>query len=105
MERKNKLLSWAANTVIHVSNPGKNNKVRIASMEFERVEYKGFGNYVWKTLLSGIMNTILPTGKTVKDSSKHTKGLKAEEELSNKQEKISKKEDRKAKRKEKKQKK
>jgi hypothetical protein len=63
---KNKFLSWIANTVVHTSNPGKNNKLRIASMEFERIPYKGFGNYVWKTLQSGIVATVTPTGKKVR---------------------------------------
>jgi hypothetical protein len=105
LEKKNKFLSWAANAVTHVSNPGKNNKIRVASMAFERVTYKGFGNYVWKTLLSGIMNTILPTGKTVKEDAKHTRNQAAKEELNKKQEQKSKKEEKKARRKELKEKK
>ncbi len=63
---KSKFLSWAANTVIHTSNPGKNNKLRVAHMEAERVIYKGFGNIVWKTLKSGIVNTVKTTGKIKK---------------------------------------
>lgn len=65
---KNKFLSWLANTVVHAFNPGKNNKLRTASMGFERVSYKGFGNFVWKTLQTGIVTTITPTGKKVKTS-------------------------------------
>jgi hypothetical protein len=63
---KNKFVSWAANTVIYKSNPGKNNKLRTASMEFERVPYKGFGNFVWKTLQSGIIRTVVPSTKSTK---------------------------------------
>ena len=63
---KSKFLSWAANTVIHTSNPGKNNKLRVAQMEAERVIYKGFGNIVWKALQSGIVNSVTPTGKIKK---------------------------------------
>jgi len=65
---KNKFVSWAANTVIYKSNPGKNNKLRTASMEFERVPYKGFGNLVWKTLQSGIIRTVVPSTKSTKTS-------------------------------------
>jgi hypothetical protein len=64
-ENKNKFLSWLANAVLYTSNPGKNTEIRIVQMEFERVPYKGFGNLMWKTLQSGIMNTVLPTGKTI----------------------------------------
>ena len=65
-EDKNKFVSWAANTVIFKSNPGKNNKLRTATMEFERVPYKGFGNFVWKTLQSGIIRTVVPSTKSIK---------------------------------------
>jgi len=33
-------------------------------MNFDRVSYKGFGNVLWKTLQSGIVNTIAPFGLT-----------------------------------------
>ncbi len=65
---KNKFVSWAANTVIYKSNPGKNNKLRTASMEFKRVPYKGFGNLMWKTLQSGIVRTVVPSTKSKKTS-------------------------------------
>jgi len=70
---KSKFLSWAANTVIHTSNPGKNNKLRVAQMEAERVIYKGFGNIVWKALQSGIVNSVTPTGKIKKTSKEQKK--------------------------------
>lgn len=63
---KGKFMSFLANTVVHSSNPGKREKLRIAQMGFERVEYKGFGNFVWKTLQTGIVNSVLPTGKSEK---------------------------------------
>ncbi|HEY9115871.1 MAG TPA: hypothetical protein VIN10_14325 [Bacteroidales bacterium] len=63
---KGKFMSFLANTVVHSSNPNKREKLRIAQMGFERVEYKGFGNFVWKTLQTGIVNTVLPTGKSEK---------------------------------------
>ena len=61
MTRSKKLLTWVANTVIIQNNPIKNNHVRIEPMYFDRVMYKGLGNYLWKTLQSGITATIIPT--------------------------------------------
>lgn len=98
---KNKFLSWVANTVVHTSNPGSNNKLRTASMEFERVPYKGFGNFVWKTLQSGIVATVTPTGKKTRTSSATSSDNAADVR---KEDKVSKKETRKAKREEKKKK-
>ena len=62
----NRFLSWAANAVMRSSNPGNNGKVRVALVGFDRVMYKGFGNFMWKSLQTGIVNTISPTGKLVK---------------------------------------
>lgn len=76
--KKNKFLSWAANSVLKKGNPGKNDKTRVAQMGFDRVMYKGFGNFVWKTLQTGIVNTISPTGKQVKEEKKSTKAEKKE---------------------------
>jgi hypothetical protein len=66
-QSKNKFLSWAANAVLKTSNPGKNGKTRVVVIGFERVMYKGLGNFLWKTLQTGITSTITPTGKQVKD--------------------------------------
>ncbi len=57
----NKFLSWLANSVIISNNPVKGKDVRNVPMYFNRVVYKGLGNFVWKTLQSGIMATIVPT--------------------------------------------
>jgi len=35
-------------------------------LNYDRVPYKGTGSYLWKTLQSGITNTISPFGKTTK---------------------------------------
>ncbi len=98
---KNKFMSWAANTVTYSSNPGKNNKLRTASMEFERVPYKGFGNFMWKTLQTGIMRTVIPSSKAQKSGS----GSKVKKQKSDTQQgdnKQTKKEKRKKKKKKKK---
>jgi hypothetical protein len=83
---KGKFMSFLANTVVFSSNPNKREKLRVAQMGFERVNYKGFGNFVWKTLQTGIVNTVLPTGKSekqvkevVKTAEKQTKQERKEE--------------------------
>jgi len=77
---KNKFLSWSVNNLIHKSNPGQNGELREGVMNFERTEYKGFWNYIWKTVQSGIVNSIAPFGKTAdKVEAKKTRQLKREE--------------------------
>ena len=61
---ENKFLSWTVNRVVHNSNPNKKGHKREAVMHTERIIYKGFINYLWKTIQSGITNTIAPLGKT-----------------------------------------
>ena len=91
---KNKFMSWAANTVTFKSNPGKNNKLRTANMEFNRVTYKGFGNFMWKTLQSGIMRTVIPSSKATK-AGPEQKEKRQEPVKNTKKEKRKKKKDRK----------
>jgi len=64
---QNKILSWTVNQVVHNSNPNKhkNSKIRVAEMHYNRINYEGFGSYLWRTLQSGITNTIAPGGKTI----------------------------------------
>ena len=77
---KNEILSWSVNHLLHKSNPGKNGEVREATMKFERVMYKGMGNYLWKTLQNGIVNTIAPFGMTTeKAAAKKNRKLKRKE--------------------------
>lgn len=64
-----KTLSWIANAVVPKSNPGNNGKVFVAAMEFERVKYKGIGNYLWKSIQSGLTNSLNPVGKQSKNAS------------------------------------
>ena len=59
---KSKFLSWAIKTVLHNSNPVKNKKVRVATMYHKHDKFRGFAGYLWKTLQSGIVNTLSPTG-------------------------------------------
>ena len=79
--KKNKFMSWAADAMSRTGNPGKNGTTRIAVMGFKRVMYKGFGNFMWKTLQTGIVNTISPVGKTIKQD----KGQKPAKQKATKQ--------------------
>lgn len=65
--KKKKAISWLGNSVLVTSNPSKNGKLRIGVIEFERVPYKGFGNLLWKSVMSGMLNTMNPVGNTVKE--------------------------------------
>lgn len=60
---KNNTVSWLANSFVRQSNPKSNGKLSVARMDFKRVMYKGIGNYLWKGLQSGIINSIVPFGK------------------------------------------
>jgi hypothetical protein len=64
--KRNKFLSWSLNHVVRKSNPNKNGNLKVTEMNSTRNSSKGLGNYIWKTLQSGIVNTISPTGKSVK---------------------------------------
>ena len=68
---ENKFLSWTVNTLIHKSNPKKNKTPREVTLHAERVIYKGLGNYFWKTLQSGIINTV--AGRKQTEASKKRK--------------------------------
>ena len=58
----NKTFSWLANSAVQKENP-KNGKLRVAQMDHKRVLYKGFGNYMFKTIESGLINSVYPFGK------------------------------------------
>lgn len=60
-EQTNKFLSWVANTAMIRNNPIPNKEKRTEPMYFNRVMYKGLGNFMWKTLQSGITATLIPT--------------------------------------------
>jgi len=70
--------SWGMNRIIHKGNPGKNNKVREVVMSVDRVEYKGLVNYLWKTIQSGLLNTIAPIGRKTEEYKEQQKRNKKE---------------------------
>ena len=61
-EERNKTFSWLANTAVRSENP-KNGKLKTAQINFKRVPYKGFGNYMVKTVESGLVNSVYPFGR------------------------------------------
>ena len=67
-QNTNKFMSWLANSVARKSNPGTNAKLRTVPMHFDRDMYKGFINIAWKGVQTGLINTISPAGKTIKEA-------------------------------------
>lgn len=60
---KRKTLSWAANVLLKRSNPKPNGRTVVSEIYTERVPYKGLGNYLWKAVESGLINSLNPFGK------------------------------------------
>ncbi|MFS4417879.1 hypothetical protein [Maribacter sp. 2307ULW6-5] len=62
MREENKAFSFLANKAVRRQNP-KNGKLKTAMIHYERRPYKGFGNYLVKSLESGLLNSVYPFGK------------------------------------------
>ncbi|MCU0371193.1 MAG: hypothetical protein MUC31_07245, partial [Bacteroidales bacterium] len=56
-------LSYMANTMTLSNNPAPGKDLKIVSIGFERDKNKGMINYIWKTIQSGMVHTILPIKK------------------------------------------
>lgn len=56
-------LSSLANTMALSNNPVDGKALKIVSVGYERDKNKGIINYIWKTIQSGMLHTILPTSK------------------------------------------
>jgi hypothetical protein len=56
-------ISGLANTLILSNNPHDGKAPKIVSVGYERDKNKGIINYIWKTLQSGLVRTIVPTKK------------------------------------------
>jgi hypothetical protein len=56
-------LSYMANTMALSNNPAPGKDLKIVSIGFERDKNKGMINYVWKTIQSGMVHTIIPIKK------------------------------------------
>ncbi len=100
----NKFMSWLANSVVRKSNPGKNDKLRTVPMHFDRDMYKGFINIAWKGVQTGLVHTVSPAGKVIKEEKK-TGNKNAGKKKVKPAKELTKKEQRKKKREEKKEKK
>jgi hypothetical protein len=57
------LVSTLANTMTLSNNPAPGKNLKIVEIGFERDKNKGIINYVWKTIQSGMIHTILPIKK------------------------------------------
>ena len=57
-----KNLTWLANQVIKKSNPNKNGKLMVSKIDFKRVTYKEMDHYMWKSVETGIINSLVPAG-------------------------------------------
>jgi len=56
-------VSFLANTVTMSNNPAPGKDLKIVEIGFERNKNKGLIGYVWRTIQSGMVRTILPTNK------------------------------------------
>ncbi len=57
----NKFVSWGVNSFVRQNNPHKDKEPKTATMFFRRDFEKGFGNFFWKTLYSGMKATMIPS--------------------------------------------
>jgi hypothetical protein len=56
-------VSFLANTLTLSNNPAKEKDLKIVEIGFERNKNKGLIGFVWRTIQSGMVRTILPTNK------------------------------------------
>ncbi|WP_196888522.1 DUF748 domain-containing protein [Aureivirga sp. CE67] len=64
--KENKFKSFFGNILVKKSNPNKKGHTKVVPVSFERVPYKGLGNFLWKTSESGIRHTFFVLGKKEK---------------------------------------
>ncbi len=60
--KRKKTFSWLANTAVRTENP-KKGKLKTAQINYKRIPYKGFGNYMVKSVESGLINSVYPFGR------------------------------------------
>lgn len=63
---KNKTISFFANQAVRSSNPSRSGRTMVGAIDFDRVKYKGFGNFLFKSIESGIINSVYPFGNRKK---------------------------------------
>jgi len=70
------LLTEAVNLLLANSNPNENGRLTVGIIYFERDETKGFFNFLWKSVLSGIKSTVGINTKMQKEIKKKKKTAK-----------------------------
>lgn len=56
--KSKKFASMLANAALKDENPKKNKPVRVAQFSYKRNPYKGFFNLVWKSIFTGVQQTV-----------------------------------------------
>jgi hypothetical protein len=70
------LLTEVANFILPDSNPTDDGKMRYGIIYYERDPAKGFLNFIWKSVLSGIKSSVGVNSKIQKEIKKQTKNRK-----------------------------
>jgi len=70
------LLTEVVNLLLSDSNPNEDGKMKHGVIYFERDPSKGFFNFVWKSILSGIKSSVGVNSKTQKEIIKKAKTQK-----------------------------
>lgn len=71
-------LSFLANTVTLSNNPQPGKDPKIVAIGYERDKNKGIINYIWKTIQSGMIRTIIPVSKYQIDTKQKEKKEKTD---------------------------
>jgi len=56
-------VSSIANTAVLSNNPSPGKAVKLVEIGYERDKNKGIINFIWKTIQSGVVRTIVPLRK------------------------------------------
>jgi hypothetical protein len=86
-DKEKGFMSTMANTMALSNNPAPGKNLKIVEIGYERDKNKGIINYVWKTIQSGMVHTILPIKKyqiNRKKDLKEQDGRKSKEKKRNK---------------------
>jgi len=75
-KQSSKFLSWGATTVIRKDNPAQGKPPKRAIMVCDRNMEKGFGNFLWKTVFSGLKSTFIGGKKSFVQPAKTSSGSK-----------------------------
>ncbi len=84
--KKAKFMSFIAGGAIKGHNMPDDHKFRKGIINFERVKGKALPNYLWKSVLSGLISTIAPIGEN-KTQKRKSKAIKKEEKSNKKEDK------------------